>query len=72
MTLAVAVLVAVIMLAPMVRLLADTVPIQLAVVSTVWACIIGTYRGLRVNELLRFRGPAAGASRPVTGLGSAA
>lgn len=48
------------MLTPLVRIVADTVPVQFALACTVWACIIGTYRGLRVNELLRFRESAAG------------
>lgn len=57
-TLAVAALVAFIILAPVVRMLADSVPIQLAVACTIWACVLGTYRGLRVSELVRFRQPS--------------
>lgn len=54
-TLVVAALVAFVILTPAVRLLAESVPIQLALACTVWAAVIGTYRGLRVNELVRFR-----------------
>lgn len=61
-TLAVATVVAVVMLTPLVRVLADTVPVQFAVTCTVWACIVGTYRGLRVNELMRFRDADAAAA----------
>ena len=58
-TLAVAAAVALVVVTPLVRLLADNVPVELAVVCTVAACVVGTYRGLRVNELLRFRHAAA-------------
>lgn len=57
-TLAVAVVVTLLLLAPATRLVAETVPLQLAVACTVWAAVAGTYRGLRLLELVRFA-PAA-------------
>jgi hypothetical protein len=71
-TLGVAALVALVILAPAVRLLADTIPIQLAAVCTIWACIIGTYRGLRISELLRFRDSAASTAPSRSAAGSPA
>ncbi len=71
-TLGVAALVALVILAPAVRLLADTIPIQLAAVRTIWACIIGTYRGLRISELLRFRDSAASTAPSRSAAGSPA
>lgn len=53
-TLTVAVLVTFLLLAPLTRLLAETVPLAFAVACTVWAGIIGSYRGLRLLELVRF------------------
>lgn len=59
-TLAVAALVTLLLLSPPVRVLAEAVPLRLALVSLVWAWLIGTYRGLRLSELARFRAAAAG------------
>lgn len=66
-TTAVALLVTALLLAPVVRDLATVAPLALAVACAVWAGLAGTYRGLRLSELLRFgRGhpadPAAGAA----------
>lgn len=38
------------------RDLATTVPLTLAVACAVWAGLAGTYRGLRLTELVRFGG----------------
>jgi len=57
-TLAVALLVTAILLAPVVRSLAEAVPFHLAAACTIWAAVAGTYRGLRMTELVRFA-PAA-------------
>ncbi|MFD8146414.1 7TM domain-containing protein [Streptomyces sp. NPDC059708] len=57
-TMGTAVLVALLLLTPYVRHLAESVPLQLAAVCAVWAVLVGTYRGLRLNELFRFA-PAA-------------
>ncbi|MEU7505338.1 7TM domain-containing protein [Streptomyces lavendulae] len=53
-TMGTAVLVALLLLTPYVRHLAERVPLQLAVVCAVWTVLVGTYRGLRLMELLRF------------------
>lgn len=53
-TLAVGVLVALLMLTPMIRYLADEVPLALALACGMWTIVAGTYRGLRLSELLRF------------------
>lgn len=58
-TLAVATGISLVMLTPLIRAVAETVPLQLAVVATLLTCLAGAYRGLRVNELLRFRAMAA-------------
>ncbi|MFE4257303.1 7TM domain-containing protein [Streptomyces sp. NPDC056883] len=57
-TMGTAVLVALLLLTPYVRHLAEAVPLQLALVCAVWTAIAGTYRGLRLSELSRFA-PAA-------------
>ncbi|MEV8590775.1 7TM domain-containing protein [Streptomyces sp. NPDC051180] len=57
-TMGTAVLVALLLLTPYVREVAEAVPLQLALVCAVWTAIAGTYRGLRLNELFRFA-PAA-------------
>ncbi|MFF2198678.1 7TM domain-containing protein [Streptomyces sp. NPDC058157] len=57
-TMGTAVLVALLLLTPYVRHLAESVPLQLAAVCAVWAVLVGTYRGLRLSELFRFA-PAA-------------
>ncbi|CAM5678172.1 hypothetical protein STANM337S_07307 [Streptomyces tanashiensis] len=57
-TMGTAVLVALLLLTPYVREVAEAVPLQLAVVCAVWTSIAGTYRGLRLSELFRFA-PAA-------------
>lgn len=59
-TLAVSVAVAVLLLSPALRLLATTAPATLALTSAVLAGLVGSYRGLRISELLRFRASAAG------------
>lgn len=53
-TLAVGVLVAMLMLTPMIRYLADEVPMALALACGMWTIVVGTYRGLRLSELMRF------------------
>ncbi len=53
-TVAVAVLVTALLVAPTVRGLAETVPLPLAMACATWAAVIGTYRGLRLTELARF------------------
>ncbi|WP_369142159.1 7TM domain-containing protein [Streptomyces sp. R44] len=57
-TMGTAVLVALLLLTPYVREVAEAVPLQLAIVCAVWTSIVGTYRGLRLSELFRFA-PAA-------------
>ncbi|MFD9723018.1 7TM domain-containing protein [Streptomyces sp. NPDC059072] len=57
-TMGTAVLVALLLLTPFVRHLAEVVPLQLAGVCALWAVLVGTYRGLRLSELFRFA-PAA-------------
>ncbi len=57
-TLALAALVTVVLLSPPVRALAEAAPLRLALVSMLWAWVLGTYRGLRLTELARFRGAA--------------
>ncbi|WP_330295091.1 7TM domain-containing protein [Streptomyces sp. NBC_00503] len=57
-TMGTAVLVALLLLTPHVRHLAEAVPLQLALVCAVWTAIVGTYCGLRLSELFRFA-PAA-------------
>jgi hypothetical protein len=58
-TLAVAVGVAGLMLSPPVRYLAEVVPIAFATACVLWTWVAGSYKGLRVTELLRFRGATA-------------
>lgn len=53
-TTAVATVVTALLLAPLVRDLASTAPLALAVACAVCAGVAGTYRGLRLSELLRF------------------
>ncbi|MFE7510433.1 7TM domain-containing protein [Streptomyces sp. NPDC057540] len=57
-TMGTAVLVALLLLTPYVREVAEAVPLQLALVCAVWTAVAGTYRGLRLSELFRFA-PAA-------------
>lgn len=64
-TLGVAALVTAILLAPPVRLLAETVPLPLAIACGVWTWVAGTYTGLRLTEVFRFRAAARGASEGV-------
>lgn len=52
----VALLVTALLLAPLVRDIADAAPLALAFAAAVWAGVAGTYRGLRLTELLRFGG----------------
>ena len=54
-TVAVAVVALPVLLAPTVRLLAANSPIALALACTLLSWLVGTYRGLRLNELVRFR-----------------
>lgn len=54
-TLAVSVAVAVLLLSPALRYAAATAPATLALTSAVLAGVVGTYRGLRLSELGRFR-----------------
>ncbi len=63
-TLAVAVLVTLLIVAPFTRLVAEAAPIAFALACTIWAGLAGGYRGLRLVELMRFW-PAA--RRAVTG-----
>lgn len=53
-TTVVALLVTALLLAPLVRDLASAAPLALALACAVWAGLAGTYRGLRLTELLRF------------------
>lgn len=57
-TLGVAIAALPILVAPPVRFLASNVPIALALTCAMWAWLAGTYRGLRLTELLRF-GPTS-------------
>lgn len=57
-TLGVALLVTLLLLTPLVRSVAEVVPLQLAIACGVWTWVVGTYKGLRLTELARFR-PAA-------------
>ena len=61
----VALLVTALLLAPLVRDLASAAPLAMALACAVWAGVAGTYRGLRLSELLRFgQGPAVMAAPP--------
>lgn len=60
-TLGVAVAALPILVSPPVRVLATNVPIAFAVACAMWAWLAGTYRGLRLTELLRF-GPTSTAA----------
>lgn len=53
-TIGVALLALPVLTAPTVRWLAETAPLALAVAAVIWTWIAGTYRGLRLTELLRF------------------
>ncbi|MGH3861395.1 7TM domain-containing protein [Actinokineospora sp.] len=55
---------AMLMVTPWVRYMGDTVPLAFAAACCVWAFVAGTYRGLRLSELLRFA-PAARAQGEV-------
>ncbi|MFB6630266.1 7TM domain-containing protein [Streptomyces sp. NPDC056362] len=57
-TMGTAVLVALLLLTPYVREVAEAIPLQLALACAVWTAVAGTYRGLRLSELFRFA-PAA-------------
>ena len=57
-TLAVSVAVAVLLMSPALRYAAATAPATLALCSAVLAGVVGTYRGLRLSELGRFRAAA--------------
>ena len=47
-------------------LLASTAPLALALACAVWAALAGTYRGLRLSELLRFGAEPAAPVVPTT------
>jgi Na+-translocating ferredoxin:NAD+ oxidoreductase RnfE subunit len=57
-TLCVAVLIAAVLLAPSIRHFADTAPVHFAVACLLWTLMAACYKGLRLNELVRFA-PAA-------------
>ncbi|MGW2743619.1 7TM domain-containing protein [Streptomyces sp. NPDC001450] len=59
-TMGTAILVALLLLTPYVREVAEAVPLQLAIVCAVWTSIAGTYRGLRLGELFGFAPAAKG------------
>lgn len=63
-TTAVALLVTALLLAPIVRDLAATAPLALATACAIWAGVAGTYRGLRLSELIRFGGTGPGPHHP--------
>jgi hypothetical protein len=54
-TLLVAALVTVILVSPWVRALAETAPLALALASAAWIFVVGSYKGLRLTEVGRFR-----------------
>lgn len=54
-TIGVAVVLALVLLTPLARYVADRVPLELAIACAVWTLVAGMYRGLRLVELLRFR-----------------
>lgn len=49
---------ALVMVTPMVRYLGETVPLSFAAACLIWSFVAGTYRGLRLTELLRFSSAA--------------
>lgn len=53
-TLGVAIMVALLMLSPPLRYLADSAAIPFAIACLLWTWVAGSYRGLRVTELVRF------------------
>ena len=53
-TLGVALLVTLLVLAPATRCLTEQAPLGFAAACVVWAALVGTYRGLRLVELFRF------------------
>lgn len=57
-TLAVSIAVAVLLMAPSLRYLAEAAPATLALSAALLAALAGSYRGLRVSEVLRFRAAA--------------
>ncbi len=57
-TLAIAAVVTVLMLSPVVRMLAESAPLALALAGLLCAGLAGSYRGLRLVELARFRAVA--------------
>lgn len=54
-TLGVAVMVTAVLVAPDVRALAEAAPLQLALACSFWTWLAGSYKGLRLAELVRFR-----------------
>ncbi len=63
-TLLVAILVTLVILAPFTRLVAEAAPVAFAIACTIWAGLAGTYRGLRLVELIRFSPLARRAEAP--------
>ncbi len=57
-TLLVATLVTVVLVSPWIRALAETAPLALALASAAWIFVAGSYKGLRLTELRRFRSAA--------------
>lgn len=57
-TVAVSVAITALFLSPFIRFIADSMPISLALASVIWIWVLGSYQGLRLTELLRFRGAA--------------
>jgi hypothetical protein len=57
-TLCVSVLIAAVLLTPSIRHLAETAPVNFAIACLLWTWVAACYKGLRLNELLRFA-PAA-------------
>ena len=53
-TMLVSVLVAALLLAPSLRYLAETVPVYFAIACVLWTWAAGSYKGLRLTELVRF------------------
>ncbi len=54
-TVIVALVMTALFLSPFIRLLADSMPVALAVACVIWIWLLGSYRGLRLTEVIRFR-----------------
>jgi hypothetical protein len=57
-TLLVATLVTVVLVSPWVRALAEAAPLTLALACAAWIFVVGSYKGLRLTEVARFRSAA--------------